>query len=209
MPDSLLLYSTLVFTRRDNMKVTLMGRKKNEWHREVGIYTGQVTQDAINSGTVALDLTKGSNDSLRVNYIGDATYKHTNIGIGSILMYTVVLTARLNGAGYILIQLPVKSALGWYFKFGFYPDPIMAHKHDGDSNNERAMHDCELFGDTNLVPSEQSKDSYFNKRFASTICPVFLKGNIDLIEINSQKSMHKRGWSLSARPETGCWCTLL
>ena len=97
------------------MKVALMGSKKNEWHREVGIYTGQVTQGAINSGTVALDLTKGSNDSLRVNYIGDATYKHTNIGIGSILMYTVVLTARLNGAGYILIQLPVKSALGWLF----------------------------------------------------------------------------------------------
>ncbi|MCF1428796.1 MAG: hypothetical protein LPH19_12845, partial [Shewanella sp.] len=115
MPGSLLVHPPLVFTRHDNMEVILRGdtyttNPKEGVIRRNGKYIGQVKQGSADKGEVFLNLSLLDNNYLRVNYIGDPKSAIVNIGVGSLLMYTAVLTARLNFASYILVGTPLTSA---------------------------------------------------------------------------------------------------
>ncbi len=48
---------------------------------------------------------------------------YQRLSLGSLLLYIINTEARLNGGGYFYIEYPLYTALGFYLKLGFFPDP--------------------------------------------------------------------------------------
>ncbi|WP_330924373.1 hypothetical protein [Candidatus Sororendozoicomonas aggregata] len=116
------------FQRKKTGKVYTLVRKpvvKHYWYSasELEFYEGSTYAGSAEViGELFQPVTKRPPEYTLLDIDLKKEFQH--LSLGSLLVYIIITEARLNGSNYLYLDYPIYTALGFYLKLGFFPDPI-------------------------------------------------------------------------------------
>lgn len=116
-------------------------------------------------------------------YLGDIFFKqnYQGIGLGSLLVYLLIMEVRVNGGEFLYVSAPYLSALGFYIGMGFYPDPDEAVLQQPKDLANATKMSAQGFGDFTRL--------FLNERLKSAKYFGMWKGSVEIVKANTSEKV--------------------